>query len=98
MLGVKGSVRAYTYDNGDHDGSVITTLNKTQEGHPFHDGWVSRDWFRGKDGATWVATTGGGANKDALRAGFNQFVGGPIFDFFDAEAKAYAIDKICGRR
>lgn len=31
VLGVKGSVRAYTYDNGDHDGSVITTLNKTQE-------------------------------------------------------------------
>lgn len=96
VAGVQGHVRSTYYpDYGDAGNSVITTLNVTQPDHPLYKGSITRDWFRGKDGAIWAQTIGRGVNKTASIAGLNQLVGAPVFDDLDSRAAAYAARNIC---
>jgi hypothetical protein len=93
-----GPVRSTYYSYGNYGTSVITTLNVTLPGHPLHNGSVSRDWFRGADGAVWVETVGRGTNTSDFMAGANSIAGPPIFRGVDADAAAYAAKNICGRQ
>ena len=97
VAGISGPVVSYYYGFGDHAESVITTMNYTLPGHVFYNGWVRRDWFRGADGAVWVATTGSGTNASSTIAGLIQFSGSYIFDFIDSSAVAFATKNICRR-
>jgi len=91
-----GPVRSSYYSYGQYNTSVITTLNVTLPGHPLYNGSVSRDWFRGADGAVWAQTVGRGENSSGFMGGANGLIGPPIFDGLDADAAGYAAENVCG--
>jgi hypothetical protein len=67
------------------DGLSIT--NRTEKGHIFYNGQVTRQATQNADGSWSVTTRGIGNNEEYAMSGVNQYGGPDIFDILDGQLR-----------
>jgi len=83
----KGAIQVFVRDGG------LTTENRTEDTHIFHEGNVIRKGSQGWSGAWRVNTDGSGTNTSAQVALTNQFAGRAIFVGVDEAMKVYILSQ-----